>query len=162
MDLPPAEFQRLVSELRHRGHSIRFTARGSSMMPFVRNGDVLTAVSADASTLRIGDIAFYRRPDGSLVAHRVLARSRRRGATPLICTRGDSRWLATESVSDDQVLGRIVRIERAGRVIRPGHPAWRAASLLWAASQPFGSRLLRIAHRLGLRSRHSASGGGSG
>jgi signal peptidase I len=97
-----------------RGVPFRFCARGWSMMPFIRDGDVITVSPLLPAQLGIGEVVAFVSPEtGKLVVHRVVAR---RGKTWLI--QGDSiPEREDELVPSENLLGRVTRIERNGRHI---------------------------------------------
>jgi hypothetical protein len=121
-----------------------FTPRGSSMKPWLRDGDSLFVESTDASRIAPGDIVLYwtpgRRPeDDRLTCHRMVARRQiRRGPSrgPRIYVKGDA-LSAIERFDDgreSEVLGRVSAVSRDGRAIpvpgRVGNLARLAGSLV--------------------------------
>jgi len=83
-----------------------FLIHGDSMMPGLRDGDVVLACAA-RRTLRAGDRIVYReRTRGFLVAHRV-----RHITTCGAVLAGDASLCADPlPVQNDQILGRIVAV----------------------------------------------------
>ena len=121
-----------------------FTPRGSSMKPWLRDGDSLFVESTDASRIVPGDIVLYwtpgRRPeDDRLTCHRMVARRQiQRGPSrgPRIYVKGDA-LSAIERFDDgreSEVLGRVSAVSRDGRAIpvpgRVGNLARLAGSLV--------------------------------
>ena len=49
-------FLDLSAEILRQGGSFQFRAHGSSMVPFIRDGDLLTVAPAEPTGLEIGDI----------------------------------------------------------------------------------------------------------
>src|SRR5207247_10167702 len=62
-----------VQVLRRDGH-LRITARGSSMMPFIRDGDVVGITTTESTEGGVGDVVCYEKPPGRLFLHRVIGR----------------------------------------------------------------------------------------
>ena len=100
----------------------RFTARGYSMYPFVKDGDVITVEPFSSSNggrqrgPRLGDIVAFCRPEtGQLVVHRAIGRQRGK-----VLLRGDNCRQPDDPVDLGAVLGRISRVERRGRAVRFG------------------------------------------
>ena len=124
--LSGAGLQTLMGAALARGASFRFTARGFSMDPFVRDGDVLT-VGVAWRRPKVGDIVAVRSPvTGRLLVHRVVADV----ATGLL-VRGDGAGQADGTFGPADVLGVVVGVERRGRVVRLGRgPERRAIALL--------------------------------
>lgn len=148
--LSGAGLQALMSAALARGASFRFTARGCSMDPFVRDGDVLT-VGVAARRPRVGDIVAVRDPaTGRLLVHRVVAH-----VSPGLLVRGDGTGQADGVFGPAGVLGVVVGVERRGQVVRLGRgPERRAIALLsrGGALRPLvaaGRRLLALRRRGG-------------
>jgi hypothetical protein len=136
-------YPELIADLLMNGHRVKFRAPGYSMYPIILHEDVITVEPVEASTIRVGDIALYRK-ENSLIAHRVikiLERSERnsrsapqgpqdRSASPIearpsasetllfiLC--GDARPTCDDPVAAEQILGKVVLIETNGHVIDP-------------------------------------------
>ncbi len=96
-----------------RGLPFRFCARGWSMAPFIRDGDVIT-VSPLQQAPGFGEVVAFVRPGTeSLVVHRVVARH---GAASLVqgdAESEDADW----PVLQESLLGRVTRVERNGRKV---------------------------------------------
>jgi peptidase S24-like protein len=101
--------------------SVRLRVTGSSMLPALWPGDLLTIESVSFSSIRPGDLACYSR-DGRFFVHRLICKKREVGREVLI-TRGDAQTCADLPVAPE-LLGRVVEIRRADRVIIPS-PRWR-------------------------------------
>jgi len=104
-------------ELLARGHQVRFQATGSSMFPTIRHEDSVTVVAADASAIKTGDIVLYRLGEG-VIAHRVIGIERTPdGRVGRVAFRGDWADLPDAPVQPDQILGRVLAVDREGRHI---------------------------------------------
>ncbi len=148
LEVEGAEFARLALELLRGGTSIRFRARGGSMSPFIRDGDVLTVTPCNADSLRLGDVALYRNAIGSVWAHRVLGRSGK-GRSLVLEMRGDSSRGAQESVPADAILGRVVSARRgdSGKTVGGAADRWLAVCLIHLVPLPLlrlGGALRRV------------------
>lgn len=109
------------------GQPIRFRAAGLSMAPSIRDGDVITVAPLTAAVRR-GDVLLFL-AGSRLTAHRVVGRVR--GSPALLRVRGDAPGWEEERVSLDDVLGRVVEVERNGRTVAVrGALARRGASLV--------------------------------
>jgi len=106
----------LLQAVLGRGVPFRFRARGFSMYPFIRDGDVISVASPDRRTPGVGQVVAFIHPDtGKLVVHRVL---RRRSAAWLL--RGDNVRESDGLVPLDRIVGRVISVERGGRPVRFG------------------------------------------
>jgi ribosomal protein S18 acetylase RimI-like enzyme len=142
-----AELAALSAEVLGRGGSFRFRARGSSMAPALRDGDLLTVEPTEAAALRMGDVILYRAEGGRLAAHRVVARQADQGRLTLTA-RGDAAAGPGEAVRAELVLGRVVGVQRRGRTLDLDGGTRRAAARLWVATAPLGPWLVGGAGRI--------------
>lgn len=107
----------LVGEQLSEGQRVRIELRGTSMMPTLREGDVLTLAPLTEAPV-VGDVLLFRHC-GTHLLHRVVARSGEN-----LTLQGDNCY-STESCVVDDVVGRLVYVDRLGDV---GGAAWRQAS----------------------------------
>src|SRR5262245_60784436 len=82
---------------------------GSSMMPSIWPGDVLTVERRPVGQLQDGEIVVFTR-EGRLFAHRVIAHGDRH-----LVTRGDTVPSSDAPVSEAELLGVVVLASRRGR-----------------------------------------------
>ena len=106
------------------GNPLRVRARGGSMLPFLRDGDVLLVRPVGGIGVRIGDVLCYEPPSGGLCLHRVVARGERG-----FVTRGDALPYL-EDVPEATVLGVVTARERRGRTVALDTPAARCRARL--------------------------------
>lgn len=107
--LDGSELGALVEELAARGVSVRLVARGGSMSPWIRDGDVVTVTPRPA---RLGDVVGFRRAGaGRLTMHRIV-----RWAPDGWIVRGDRAEAEDGFLPREEVLGVVTRVERKGRV----------------------------------------------
>jgi signal peptidase I len=101
---------------------VRLRVFGTSMLPCVLPGDLISVQRAKLSEISPGEIVLYLR-DGGLFAHRVVARA---GSLddPCLVTRGDRLSCNDPLVSSSELLGRVTSIQtgdgRWNREVRPG------------------------------------------
>jgi signal peptidase I len=131
LNLKREDFASIAQEVLGRGRALRFRAKGGSMAPFIRNGDVVEVVPLEGK-INLGDIVLYRSSHGNTVIHRVIQRSKRS-----IITKGDSVPSSDQPVLSKQVLGRVVAIEKNGWRIRLDTPTGRLLNMLLATISPF-------------------------
>ncbi len=109
----PALRQLLEAVIEH-GAPFRFRARGASMSPFIKDGDVITIVPLGGRAPRVGDVvAFARGPH--LVVHRVVGQ-----AAAGYMIQGDGLSESKETARLSQIRGRVQSVERNGRPVRLG------------------------------------------
>ena len=151
---PQHLFPDIASELLERGHSVRFQAPGRSMYPTIKEGETITVEPVEPPAVRTGDIVLYRTEAG-VIAHRVVRIEQRdssgeaalRAERPifkacpppsqssahspqqLFLLRGDASVNCDRPVEGGQILGKVVSVERHGRLISPYSPNAKAMYL---------------------------------
>jgi signal peptidase I len=108
----------LSGELLSLGFGVRFRAPGTSMHPTIRHSDLITVVPTAPSKLKRGDIILYRFR-GGFIAHRIVNVEGRNGCGLSFILRGDASPTCDHPVEPEQVLGKVVCLERDHRIIDP-------------------------------------------
>lgn len=145
----------LMKAVLDRGSLFRFSARGASMTPFIRDGDTLTIESLADRVPRVGDVVAFSvtsRERSGLVVHRVVDDLGSR-----IVVQGDAYGCGSETIQRGHILGRVVKVEREGYRRRLGLGPERRlivwfirSGLLWGLVWPVWNgfrRLIRQRHR---------------
>ena len=94
---------------------LRFRAMGSSMLPAIAPGDILTFRTATPGELVPGQVVLVQ-GDGRLVAHRLLSH-----AQGLLTTMGDSLRVADAPLRSDRLLGVLDMHQRGSRTLPVGY-----------------------------------------
>lgn len=115
-------FTQLSGDLLSLGLGVRFRAPGTSMHPTIRHGDLITVEPLEPSRLKRGDIILYRL-QGDFIAHRIVNIGERDGCDRNFILRGDASTTCDAPVKPEQVLGKVVCLERDHRIIDPY--SWR-------------------------------------
>jgi len=108
-------FLTVATDVLRKGYRMRFRAKGSSMWPTIRSGEAITVEPAATPEVKLKDIVLYRNGRG-VTGHRVVLVANRDGERVLLA-RGDADQGAGEPVAAEQILGRVVAVERDGRCI---------------------------------------------
>src|SRR5579864_3822098 len=95
---------------------IRLPTVGTSMVPAIHPGDVLSVQPVDPKDVSPGDIVVYAR-EQVLIVHRVVQTSAD-SSEPYLVTRGDRLRRDDMPIPAGEVLGRVVSIERKNRRVR--------------------------------------------
>lgn len=107
----------MVAEALRRGASVSLDLQGTSMLPALWPGDVLTVDPVSHEGLAMGDLVFVAREGRSFV-HRLIRRSTFDGCVCWI-SRGDATRHEDMPLTASQVLGRVVHIRRGHCTLTP-------------------------------------------
>jgi signal peptidase I len=105
----------LVAESVRVSGSIRLPAVGTSMVPAIHPGDILSIQPIDPKEVTLGDIVVYAREE-VLVVHRIVRTSASSSESYLI-TRGDRLLRDDAPILPGELLGRVASIERKNRCV---------------------------------------------
>jgi hypothetical protein len=103
----------LAAEVLAAGGTLRLQALGTSMLPSIWPGDVLSIEPKASREISPGDIVLVVR-DGRFFVHRLIRMSESEWIT-----RGDSLPQADEPVAEAQVLGKVSLIHRRSGAVVP-------------------------------------------
>ncbi|MFB0564455.1 MAG: signal peptidase I [Candidatus Aminicenantaceae bacterium] len=113
LSLPGQELTRLLQAVLEKGASFRFRARGFSMFPFIKDGDVITVDSLSGGKPRLGDVLVYVNPrTRKIVVHRMIGKRR-----DCYIIKGDNTPDSDGIIPRENILGRVKRVEREGKRI---------------------------------------------
>jgi signal peptidase I len=111
------EITGLFEDILNRGLSLRVKVTGRSMAPFLKGGELLTINQTDLSSLRRGDLLFFRDAYGHPVLHRIISKQPGCDGQIIFKTKGDGLRAFDEPVSTPEVLGKACKIENMDTVI---------------------------------------------
>lgn len=113
-----------------RGRKVRICARGGSMEPFVREGDV---VVLERRERYVTDDIVLALTDCGVMLHAVMP---------------DGRLMGTANLERRErvvrTAGCVVSVERGGRVRETGSRSWRAGMAAWRLALPVRRVLMRL------------------
>jgi len=147
LNLKREDFTFITQKVLGREKSLRFKAKGESMRPFIRDGDILEITPVNGEEMRLGDVIFYHVGERRMVAHRVIEKIIQNDK-PIFLTKGDSNMGEGEKICLEQVLGRVKAIERNGRKIRINEGLNRLIYIFYLKISPFLTKARRIGGRL--------------
>jgi len=152
LQVDAATFGELAQAILSGGNGMRFPARGWSMRPVIKNGDILQVEPVDPGEPVIpGEIYLYRRPNARAVAHRLI-RIRSGCSTKQLVFWGDASTRADGAIDRQAVLGHVTARERNGRILWLGEGRPRMLGKLYASFTPLPqilfSILSTVRHRL--------------
>jgi hypothetical protein len=135
----------LAAEVLRTGGWIRLQAQGTSMLPSLWPGDVLTIEATNPDVIVVGDIVLVAHENRFFV-HRFVKKSSFQG-NPHWITRGDAVPQDDPPAAPDEVLGKVVAIRRGSRVTIPSRrvsPPLRILAKMLCHWDRFRSLALRI------------------
>jgi len=145
-----AEFDALAQAILDEGLTLRFRAKGMSMHPFVRSGDLLYVRAVAPDQVHIGELVMFRIAGSRVAVHRVLRRTRLEGKAAFVI-KGDRIEQPDGIVPAEKILGQVIARERNGVRIDLTTPARRLVkagiawlSPVWPAVMPIAGRLRSI------------------
>ncbi len=144
------EFAELSTEILARGEALKFKAYGSSMLPFIKDGDVLTVRPVENGYWSVGQIVFYQSKDQNLLAHRIIRITFSDGNWRL-GVRGDAMKAIAEEISEDQILGYVIDRQRNNKSVKMDRGWWRIAGVAWVVA----TRFLRWVRKLASGLKHA-------
>lgn len=140
--IPGIAFAELMEAVLEKNVPLRFSASGSSMTPFIRDGDAIT-VAPSPLRLRPGDVvAFVNVRSNQLMVHRIIHAS---PAGYLI--KGDNNSVPDGLMPASSIIGRVVRVVRRGRQVRLGLGIERFV-VAWLSQRCRLTQLLSIGQRI--------------
>jgi GNAT superfamily N-acetyltransferase len=107
LSLGAGDLAELAADVLENDGRLLFRASGSSMLPTLRDGDLLCVVPFDADSLHPGDILLYTGQDGGAVVHRYSGTNDGEGASRLMMS-CDARPWSRYGIDADRVLGTVV------------------------------------------------------
>jgi len=105
---------KILQAVLDKGVPCRFRAKGFSMTPFIKDGDVITVSPLSNALPRLGDVVAFIHPETErLVVHRMVGQN---GNYFLV--RGDNTSSVTNDlIPKENILGCTTRVEREGNEV---------------------------------------------
>lgn len=111
------------------GQSVRFSPRGVSMLPMLRQGVDSVVLSPLPDRLRKYDLPLYQRDNGQYVLHRVV----KVGET-YTCI-GDNQFDYEPGLRQEQMIALVTAFYRGDRLWQCSSPIYRLYCILWHRSR---------------------------
>lgn len=120
----------LIQERLEAGQSVRFSPRGTSMLPMLRQGKDIVVLSPLPKRLKKFDLPLYRRADGQFVIHRIT----KVGET-YTCM-GDNQFWPEHGLKYTQMIALVTAFTRNGTEHSVNEPGYRFYCWFWHYSRP--------------------------
>lgn len=120
----------IIRERLAAGKSVRFSPRGVSMLPMLRQGVDSVLLSPLPEKLKKYDLPLYQRDDGHYVLHRIV----KVGET-YTCI-GDNQFSLEHGLRSDQMIALVTAFTRGDRKISVNSLSYRLYCRFWHYSRP--------------------------
>lgn len=137
--LPAAVLMPEYEALLREGAELPLVISGESMLPFLRPGRDTVYLKQPEGALQAGDIAFFRRPNGAYVLHRV-----QRAEPGLYWFLGDAQQRIEGPLPARCVFARVTAVRRGERLVLPDSRIWRFFAGPWLRARRPRRWLLRL------------------
>ena len=124
------ELMPLIQESLSAGKSVRFSPKGTSMLPMLRQGIDCVVLSPISDKLKKYDLPLYQRENGKYVLHRII-----RVGDTYTCI-GDNQFQKEPGIRQDQLLALVTGFYRGENYHSVNEPAYRFYCRLWHHSRP--------------------------
>ncbi len=131
------EYASLFQELLDKDFTLRFKVTGESMKPFLKGNEIVTVRKVYFKKINIGDLILFIDNNGLPVIHRVISKKNNHNGEIIFITKGDRLFSTDEPITEDNVLGKIIRIEKISsdkfiKSINLESPLWKLLNYLKA------------------------------
>ena len=124
------EVMPIIEETLSAGQSVRFSPRGISMLPMLRQGIDSVVLSPLPDVLRKYDLPLYRRDDGKYILHRIV------DVGETYTCMGDNQFAAEKGLRRDQMIALVTGFYRAEKYHSVREPGYLLYSRFWHYSRP--------------------------
>ena len=120
----------LIREQLAAGKTVRFSPRGTSMLPMLRQGKDQVVLSPLPEKLKKYDLPLYQRKNGQFVLHRIV------GVGDTYTCLGDNQFDVEPGLGHEQMIALVTAFTRDGREIPVTAWHYRLYCRLWYHSRP--------------------------
>lgn len=124
------ELMPLIRESLAQGKNVRFSPKGVSMLPMLRQGKDTVVLSPLPERLKKYDLPLYQRKDGQYVLHRVV-----KAGEKYACM-GDNQFFQEPGLDHGQMIALVTAFTRNGREHTVNEIGYRIYCRVWHYSRP--------------------------
>lgn len=124
------ELMPLIREALDSGRRVRFSPRGVSMLPMLRQGRDCVVLSPVGEKLKKYDLPLYRRKNGQYVLHRVIA------VGDTYTCMGDNQFDPEPGLAQDQIIAVVTAFTRDKKEYAVTDWRYRLYCRFWHYSRP--------------------------
>lgn len=137
------ELMPLIREQLSYGQSVRFSPKGKSMLPMLRENRDSVVLSSITEKLKKYDLPLYQRENGQYVLHRIIEINKSDNTYTCI---GDNQFVKEHGLRKEQMIAIVTAFERNGEEYRMTEFSYQLYCRCWHYS-----RKLRHFWRRGIR-----------
>lgn len=130
------ELMPIIKEQLAKGNTVRFSPRGTSMLPMLRQGRDSVLLSPLPKQLKKYDVVLYQRTGGAYVLHRIVA------VGDTITCLGDNQLDLEWGLRQHQMIGLVTKFYRDGKEHSVEELPYRMYVVLWYQMRR-GKRFIR-------------------
>lgn len=124
------ELMPLIREQLAEGKRVKFSPRGTSMLPMLRQGIDSVILSPLPDKLKKYDLPLYQRENGQYVLHRVIQVDETYSCV------GDNQFILEKGLRREQMIGLVTAFCRGKKEIPVSAFSYRVYCRLWHYSRP--------------------------
>lgn len=132
----------LIQERLAAEQTVKFSPKGTSMLPMLRQGIDMVTLSPLPEQLQKYDLPLYRRDNGKFVLHRIV------DVGDTYTCMGDNQVDPEPGLRHEQMIAVVTAFTRGERVIPVTDPGYRLYCRIWVATMPLRKFVRRIKNRL--------------
>ena len=121
------EMGEIIKMQLHSGGKVRFTPKGRSMMPMLRDNKDTVVLEKTKGKLNKYDLPLYQLADGSYILHRVVRVCE--DGSYIMC--GDNRIVLEYGIRDDNIVGVVTEFIRKGKSYQCTDYRYRLYCFVW-------------------------------
>ena len=132
----------IIRESLSAGQSVRFSPRGVSMLPMLRQGIDTVTLSTLPEKLKKYDLPLYQRDDGKYVLHRVV-----KAGESYTCI-GDNQFVYEPGLRHDQMIALVTAFSRGDKEHSVDEFGYKLYCRVWHHSRAFRHFYRRVKNKL--------------
>ena len=130
------ELMPLMKECMAAGLPAKFSPKGTSMLPMIRQGIDCVELSFATGPLKKFDLPLYQRDDGHYVLHRIVKVVQDGEKVTYTCC-GDNQFLYEPGIRPDQVIAVVTAFTRGEKSYTVQNRGYQIYCRFWHFSRPF-------------------------
>lgn len=125
-ELPLDDLMPMIREQLNRGQTVRFSPRGTSMLPMIRQGIDQVVLSPLPQKLERFDLPLYQRTNGQYVLHRIVEIR-----DDTYTCMGDNQFQKEPELHYEQMIAKVTAFYRAGKRYEVTDLCYKAYCIMW-------------------------------